>query len=256
MKVLTEADLLALHGDRRWDDIVAKVLPWKIESQPPGAKIFLDDVDTGVVTPGRVKPTRETHRVKLTLDGYADDEVEITAKSQLSMDRHLTSLAAIAERQRMIDDAAREPDAPARAKTRAFIGEPRRGRIRFTRHATYGLGGLSIEVYGDGRIRLDHGIFMPTDQPMELEVKAEIAEVAALFEQFIEAAFTELVIANLPGVADELYLELVLVGRGGRCKHAKFASHPHPRFNRLVDAVLQLALRAVDPSLHRALTLG
>ena len=250
--VLADADLTSLHRDRRWDDIVARDRPWRIESHPSGARIFLDGVDTGVDTPGRVKPVRETHRVRLVLDGYADDEVEVTASSQLSLGRHLISLAEIAERQRMIDDAACEPDEAARAKTRAFVGDIRSARITLTRHTTYGLGSLTIEVRGDGKLVLDRGTFMTTDTPLHHEAEAA---VESLFEAFIAAAFTELVIANQPGVPDEIYVDVALAGEGGRCKHGKFARNPHRRFDALVDAVRELAKAAVDPSLHAALTL-
>jgi hypothetical protein len=253
--VLADADLKSLHGDRRWDDVVAKDRPWKIESRPPGARILLDDVDTGAVTPARVKPQRETHRVKLVLAGYADDEVEITASHQLAMDRHLTSLEEIADRERIAEDAAREPDEAERARTRVFLGDARRARIELTRHGTYGLGGLGIEVYGDGRITLDRGTFYPSDKAMRHEVQVEPASVAALCETFIAAAFTEIVIVNQPGRPDELFLDLVLVGKGGRCKHGKFVGHSHARFDGLVTAVRELAKAAVEPSLHEALTL-
>jgi hypothetical protein len=250
--VLSDEDLVSLHVDRRWDDVLAKARPWKIESQPPGARIFLDDVDTGTVTPGRVKPPGQSHRVKLVLDGYADDELEVSAVN-LSLGRVLTSLADVAERQRMLDDAAREPADAARATTRAFAGDLRLARIVLTRHTTYGLGSLTIEVHGDGRIVLDRGTFMPTDKPMHHEV---CADTMPLFEAFITAAFTELVIANQPGVPDELYLDLVLAGKGGTCKHGKFASKPHARFDALVDEVRALAIAAIDPSLHRPLSLA
>ena len=36
--VLADPDLKSLHGDRRWDHVVAKDRPWKIESRPPGAR--------------------------------------------------------------------------------------------------------------------------------------------------------------------------------------------------------------------------
>ncbi|HET9990508.1 MAG TPA: PEGA domain-containing protein [Kofleriaceae bacterium] len=250
--VLLDDDLASLHTDRRWDDIVARDRPWQIDSRPPGARIFLDDVDTGVVTPGRVKPTAKRHRVKLVLAGYADEEHEVTG-ANYSLGCGLTSLADIGERQRMAEDAAREPDEAQRAKTRALVGDVRRARITLTRHTTYGLGGLTIEVGGDGRVVLDRGTFMPTDKPMHHEVRAD---TAALFEQFIVAAFTELVIANQPGVPDELYLDLVLAGEGGTCKRGKFASKPHARFDALVQAVRELALRAVAPSLHEVLSLA
>lgn len=202
--VLADSDLVSLHADRRWDDIVARDRPWQIDSRPPGAQILLDGVDT-------------------------------------------------AERQRMAEDAAREPDDAQRAKTRAHVGDVQRARITLTRHTTYGLGGLTIEVRGDGHVVLDRGTFMPTDTPLHHEVRTE---TVSLFEAFIAAAFTELVIANQPGVPDELYLDLVLAGHGGICKHGKFASKPHARFDALVQAVRELAIRAVEPSLHRALSLA
>jgi hypothetical protein len=139
-----------------------------------------------------------------------------------------------------------------RAKTRAFIGDVLRARIVLTRHTTYGLGSLTIEIRGDGTIVLDRGTFMPTDKPMHHEVRAD---TAPLFEAFIAAAFTELAIPNLPGMPDELYLDLALTGAGGTCKRGKFASKPHAQFDALVQAVRELAQRAVEPGLHAPLSL-
>ena len=253
--VLADPDLESLHADRRWEQIVAKDRPWKIESRPSGARIYLDDVDTGATTPARVKPQRETHRVKLVLDDYAEDEVEITASHQLSMERTLTPLEQI-EKQRRIDaEAMREPSEASRAKTQTFVGDVSRARIELCRHTTYGLGSVSIEVRGDGRIKLGRGTFWPKEMPMEHETRADPAAVAALFDAFVAAAFTEIEIADRPALPDELYFDLVLVGKGGKCKRGKFVGNPHARFDRLVAAIFEFAARAVEPKLHAALTL-
>lgn len=253
--VLVDPDLESLHADRRWDHVVAKDRPWRIDSRPSGARIFLDDVDTGATTPARVKPQRETHRVRLVLDDYAEDEVEITASNQLSMERTLTPLEQI-EKQRRIDaEAMREPSEASRASTRTFVGDIGRARIELCRHATYGLGSLGIEVRGDGRIKLGRGTFWPKEMPVEHETRADAAAVAGLFDAFVAAAFTEIEIADRPALPDELYFDLVLVGKGGKCKRGKFVGNPHPRFDRLVAAIFDFAVRAVEPTLHKALTL-
>lgn len=251
--VLADADLVGLHGDRRWDQIVARDRPWKISSTPPGARIFLDDVDTGAITPARVKPRTETHRVKLVLEGYADDESEITASNLLSMDRHLTSLAEIAERQRMIEDAARMPGAAECAKTRAFLGDVRRARIELSHGATFGLGGLTVVVHGDGRIVMDRSKFKKTDRETHCETRTD---PTPLFEAFVAAGFTEMVIANMPGRPDELFFTLVLAGAGGKCQRGKFVGAPHARFDALMKAVFALAASTLDASQRAALMIA
>lgn len=49
-----------------------------IESEPTGAEIWLDDVNTGVVTPGRVEASPGPHIVTLKKDGYADLLVNVS----------------------------------------------------------------------------------------------------------------------------------------------------------------------------------
>jgi hypothetical protein len=248
--VLADADLQSLHADRRWDNIVAKDRPWQITSQPPGARIFLDDVDTGAVTPARVKPRTKTHRVKLVLEGFQDDEIEITASHLLTMDRHLTALAEIAARERMIADAARMPGEAECAKTRAFLGDLRGARIELSHGGTFGLGGLMIVIHGDGRIVMTRSKLEKTDRESHFETRADST---ALFEAFVAAAFTEMVVANMPGRPDEVFFTLVLAGGRATCKHGKFAGAPHVRFDALMKEVFALASSTLDASQRAAL---
>lgn len=49
-----------------------------IESEPSGAEIWLDDVNTGVVTPGRVDADPGAHIVTLKLEGYGELSINVS----------------------------------------------------------------------------------------------------------------------------------------------------------------------------------
>ncbi len=52
-----------------------------IESDPIGAEIWLDGVNTGTVTPGSVDATPGSHIVTLKKDGYADLELNVSVSA-------------------------------------------------------------------------------------------------------------------------------------------------------------------------------
>jgi hypothetical protein len=49
-----------------------------IESEPTGAEIWLDDVNTGVVTPGRIDADPGAHIVTLKLEGYGELSINVS----------------------------------------------------------------------------------------------------------------------------------------------------------------------------------
>ena len=52
-----------------------------VDSDPPGAKVYLDGKDTAKVTPCELKPSIGAHQIKVSLDGYADVEREVVVKN-------------------------------------------------------------------------------------------------------------------------------------------------------------------------------
>lgn len=74
-----------------------------VKSQPPGAAVFLDNVNTGLKTPCTLKNVVEgKHRVKLLKKGYKPEEVssDVTAAEQATINVTLTKLSTpVAEKQ-------------------------------------------------------------------------------------------------------------------------------------------------------------
>lgn len=228
---------------------------WKIVSTPPGARIWIDGVDTGALTPAAVPaPGPGLHRVRLVLAEYADDELELEA-GNLDLTRGLESLAHRATIARMAEDGTRVPDEAERAKTRMFFGKLSAARILVARHGTFGLGGLSIEIRGNGTVTLQKDAFKPHQPAVDHTARLDQAAVDRLFAAFIDEAFTELQIANQPGVPDELYVTVTIRGVRGTHSLGKFASAKHPRFTRLVDLVRAEVIAAVDAEMRKRLTL-
>jgi hypothetical protein len=52
-----------------------------VDSDPPGAKVYLDGKDSAKVTPCELKPSIGAHQIKVSLDGYADVEREVVVKN-------------------------------------------------------------------------------------------------------------------------------------------------------------------------------
>lgn len=253
-KMLADDDLASLRADPRFEDVVTRhVLTWRLRSDPPGARIWLDGADTGLTTPARLRPpARGRARVRLVLDGHEPYEDAVRARGGLDLGVHLTSLAARAADERADADAERAPDADARARTRALLGDRRRAWVRATRHTTYGLGGLAITIHGDGAASLVKQAFGAHERAFEHAVTLPAAEVARVFDAFVDEAFPELVVADRPGVPDELYVTLELGTPTATHARGKFASNRHARFERLVDLVREVVGAHVPAALRGA----
>lgn len=53
----------------------------RIDSDPSGAKVYLDGKDTAKITPCELKPAIGAHKIRLSLNGYADVEREVVVKN-------------------------------------------------------------------------------------------------------------------------------------------------------------------------------
>ncbi len=258
-KAIDDDDLKSLHGDPRWETaVVDRVFTWKIGSEPPGARIWIDGVDTGRHTPAKLRPPAVgMHRIRLALPGHDDWTVEIEQSSPamgLGLQNTLVSHAERAEQARMAEDGARPPDAEARARTRAFLGDVRRATAVVARGTTFGLGGVTISVRGDGRAEIRKEGW-GDEEEHAVAVRLEPAGAAAVFEAFVEHAFTEMVIAPHVGVADELHYTISLSGAGGTHTLGKFVSAEHARFVRLIETVSQIVKQHLDRETLERLTL-
>lgn len=69
-----EAEIPIISG------VISKKGTIDITSDPAGAKIFLDDVDTGKTTYDTITTKTGTHTIKLTLEGYKDYVQEVEVK--------------------------------------------------------------------------------------------------------------------------------------------------------------------------------
>jgi hypothetical protein len=260
-RALEDGDLAGLRGRPEFDAlVVARVLTWKLTTIPPGARVFLDDVDTGALTPARLRPAPPgRHRVRFVLAGHQEHEFVHVQKGGAGLECTvgLTSLAKSAELERMLEDSGRQPDRFAREKTRTFLGPRLAGAgIRLARHTTYGLGGVRIEVHGDGQTRIAKEAFGPHEKAGEQSLQLEPEATEGLFNAFVEAAFTELVLGQAVGVPDELYFSLELTnGRGQAHALGKFVGTEHARFDALVELVWQTAAAALEPSVRKRLGL-
>ncbi|MDQ3365452.1 MAG: PEGA domain-containing protein [Myxococcota bacterium] len=259
-QVLLDPDFSALHGEPRWQaDVLGRVMTWKFASEPPGARVFLDGTDTGVDTPGRMRPPpRGRHHIRLVLAGHRDAEQTLEPlDGGLDTSFRLEPSAIADERDRLItemaDDATRVPDARARKQTRAFVGTINRASVRVERATTYGLGGLDITVRGNGTAELRRSPFFPHEQAQTLTVKLDSGP---LLDSFIDEAFTELVIAPVPGHPDELYFTIELTGAHGKTHRlGKFSTTQHARFDRLLGLVFVTVARALDAAERAAFTI-
>ncbi|MBA3396680.1 MAG: PEGA domain-containing protein [Deltaproteobacteria bacterium] len=241
-KLLADPSFVALHGEPRWQsDVVDRVLTWRFSSEPPGARVFIDGTDTGIDTPGRMRPPpRGRHHIRLVLAGHRDVEQThepIAGGFEASFRLEPSHLAD--ERDRLVTEMARDamrvPDAAARKRTRDFVGKRKHASIRVARATTYGLGGLDVTVHGDGSVLLRRLPFLATEKVQTLTVKLD---ATPLFETFINEAFTEMVLAPIPGQPDEFYFTIELTGAGGETHTlSKLGSTRHPRFDRLVGLV-------------------
>jgi tetratricopeptide (TPR) repeat protein len=162
---------------------------------------------------------------------------------------------AIEERRLM--DSRSQPDEAAREKTRTFLGPKiARASILLARHTTYGLGGVHVEVRGDGQVKIAKEAFGPHEKAGTHSLRLEPAAAQGLFMAFIDEAFTEMFLGSAVGVPDELYFELALVNARGK-KHAlgKFVRTEHARFDALVNRVHEGVAAALDPATRQRLTL-
>ncbi len=260
VEILEDDDMKPLRADPRWEAMVVdRACPWHIESDPPGARIWIDGADSGQHTPAKLRPPPVgRHRIRLALAGHDDDTVEIDQTSPdmgLSMRRALTSHAEREAVARMAEDGARPPGEAARARTRAFLGDVRRATAVAVRHTTYGLGGVTITVGGDGRVEIHHTGWGRDEEDQRETIELGPADTAAVFDAFVEHAFTEMVIAPHTGVPDELYFTLRLSGAGGTHELGKFVSAEHARFMQLLDAVVAIVKQHLSGKAARRLKL-
>src|SRR5262249_34252426 len=68
-KMIVDPELRPLHGEPAFQGgFVERVYRWRIKSTPPGARLWLDGVDTGQVTPAKLRaPKVGVHEIKLVL---------------------------------------------------------------------------------------------------------------------------------------------------------------------------------------------
>jgi hypothetical protein len=262
-KLLDDPNFQPLRDDPRFErEIVDRVMRWKIASQPPGASVWLDDVDTGLVTPAKMRPPAVgKHLIRLSLAGYADYRHEMLQSGPehgLQLTAVLQDAKLVAEREaareRAVEDSTRAPGTEAQARTRAFIGKRGAAEVIVHRNTTYGLGGLRIIVHGDGQVKLEkEGWGQEPSQRHALTLPE--ADVARIFDAFVTEAFTEMQIGREPGYPDEIYLTVTLKGAGGTHELGKFGRPEHQRFDRLVGIVRFTVAAHLDAERRKALTL-
>jgi hypothetical protein len=262
-RVYADEDFKSLQADTRFQELVTgRIFTWKVRSEPAGARVWLDGVDTGQGTPARMRPPSPGHHViRLTLAGHRDATFELDQVKDGGLDLSLAleSFASIAARQKMADDSEASPDAAAKARTRAFLG-PReswaKARVVVTRNTTYGLGELIVTVQGDGRASARHTEFAEPRRVHEASAQLTAEEVDRLFDAFVEEAFTEMVFVPQPGHPDELHFSIELHNAKGQSHTLdKFASIEHQRFERLLDRVVTVVAGHLDKKARKQLTL-
>ncbi len=262
-RAFEDADFRPLHTAPRFERLVLdRVFTWRLNTEPPGARVFLDGVDTGRLTPTRLRPPKPGHhQLHFELTGFQENTLwqEQTTDRGIDLTVRLVSLDELAEQKRMAEDAERPPTEAARARTRAFLGSDKKlatAQVRVERATTYGLGGTSIVVRGDGRVELHHERF---DHPSLVEghrSKLGEAVVKELFSAFTEEAFTEMLVAPHTGVPDELHFTIALTNaRGTTHQLRKFVRARHPRFDRLRDLVWRAVTDPLDQETRKRLGL-
>ena len=262
-RVLEDPDLRSVRSDPRFKSLVLdRIFTWKIETDPPGAQVFIDGVDTGLLTPMSLRPPKEgRHRIQLALDGYRDEDrwEEQRAGAGLDLSCTLVSLAEVAERKKMADEAGRAPNEAERAKTQDFLGPAKtwhKARVKVERKTTYGLGGVEISVDGDGKVAIRHESFGEPRRTEKYSFSIGPEPAEGLLAAFVEEAFTEIVIDPHCGVPDELYYTLELTNAKGRTHLlGKFVHMVHPRFDRLVELVHRSIAERLDAPTRKRLTL-
>jgi tetratricopeptide (TPR) repeat protein len=237
---------------------VDRVYPWKIKSQPSGARIYMDGVDTGKVTPARFRaPSVGKHTIKLVLVDHLDHEwstVQEGKNNGLDWTAQLTSVATQRAREEAALDGTRVPDDAAREKTVAFIGKRKRARVTVQRDTTYGLGGLTIVVSGDGHVEFQK-LGWGKEPNRKHSQRITDDDVARIFDALVAQAFSEMNVGSNPGYPDEIFISIKLEGAGGTYTQGKFGSSPHPRFDMLVAAIVSTVAARVDEPTRKLLTL-
>jgi len=158
---------------------------------------------------------------------------------------------------RRVKDSCTPPDEAARGKTRTFLGpDLARARIQLVRHTTYGLGGVTLELRGNGRAQIVKQPWGTAEKPQRLELRLEPAASQEVLAAFVDQAFTEIFLGQAVGVPDELFFELLLENAGGEIHRlGKFVRTEHARFDALVSLVHRTVAGALDPATRKRLTL-
>jgi hypothetical protein len=160
-----------------------------------------------------------------------------------------------AEMQALVEKMRREAE-PLAIATDAFLGDIRRASIRVARDTTYGLGGVSIHITGEGAVTIDKQAFGPHEQALDHKLKLPPADVQALFSAFVIADFARLVIPEHFGVPDEPHYSIELTNAAGQTRRAsKFVRCEQPAFERLVSLVGATVRRHLDDKLRAKLTI-
>ncbi|HOX46187.1 MAG TPA: hypothetical protein PK668_21465 [Myxococcota bacterium] len=159
--------------------------------------------------------------------------------------------------ERRLADSRTPPGEAAREQTRAFLGPSlAKASIQLVRHTTYGLGGVTLEIGGDGQVKIVKEPWGSSEKPLKHSLRLEPAVVQGLFMAFIDEAFTEMFLGGSVGVPDELYFDLALVNARGKKKAlGKFVRTEHTRFDALVNRVHEAVAAALDPATRKRLTL-
>jgi hypothetical protein len=194
------------------------------------------------------------HHLRFELDGYVPQELIIDdslrdGTGPLALDHQFERVPLSSTEREEIDAAWVHfghggPSAEgvpaldaARARTRTFLGDPSRASVCFVRQTTYGLGGLSIAVHGNGTATLHKQAFGSHEREHTVTLALEASDVERLFEAFVEEAFTEMVTPNQPGLPDMISVALELTNSAGkRHQLSRFVVPPHAGFDRLIGA--------------------
>jgi hypothetical protein len=217
---------------------------WTLTSEPPGAELWVNGKATGLVTPVEVAvPPPGKYHCELRLPDHVSvvhDFKQDPGNCSWTWGGHLVSLASLDTLERMAADAERPPTAEERAKTRELMGPFKRARIHVVRQTTYGLGGVKIDLGGNGKVAIAHTPWGEQQKPRSLGLDVDATTTKQLFDAFIAAAFASIVIPPHTGVPDELHYELALAGASGTTHRlAKFVTAKHRRFDELLHLVLR-----------------
>lgn len=214
---------------------------WEIRSDPAGAAIWIDGVDTRARTPATLPaPPAGKHTVRLVLAGYADEIVEHWQQPEvgLSLGRIFRAEEVVAREEASRREAERPVDEAAREATRRLLaGDRRKVTVRLQLSASINAPSVDIALRGDGAAEVSWARI--PDRMVRVErVRLAADEVQRILDALVEQGFAEVVGRERPGVPDEVRVRLTVSGPAGAAHTAeKWENDAHPRLDPVLRAI-------------------